>query len=622
MNQFENISYQEENIDIKAMFVKYLRYWPLAAITIILALIASYVFNKYTSPIYEVSTTVLIEEDKSSMGPQDLLGFGLIGNKKNLENEIGILKSYSIAYSTIRKLDFNISYFYEDGLITKELYQNAPIIVEFDKLHPQLVRTHFNIEILSNSQYKIQFEGDYNRTYDFIEHKFLQEHLNIAYSDIHNFNEIVTSPFIKFKVSINPEYVSQINEYDKLSFIFNDIDYLVSIMGNFTIEPINRDATIVKLTMKGKSIQKSVNFLNQLTQEYLDRGLDKKNEVAINTIDFISTELLGIADSLKVTERELQVFRSSNQILDVDFQAQQAFEYMRELESEKAVLLVKSMYYENLKTYLLEKNSVDDIVVPSSIGIEDPLLNVLVTELMQLFNSRSELLFSSTEKNPMVLSLGKQIRNTKNALIENINNIVSTSNIAIRDIDTRIKAISKRIDYLPETQQQLFSIERKFKLNDAIYTYLLQKLSEAQITKASNRPDNEIIDPATTTRYSQVFPKKKLNYILAFIIGCILPIIYIFIRDFLNNEIVDRKEVEDACKLPIVGHVSHNTKETELVVTEYPKSSIAESFRSVRTNIQFLAKGKEKQVIMVTSDIARVGKTFVAMNLASIFALQ
>ena len=175
----------------------------------------------------------------------------------------------------------------------------------------------------------------------------------------------------------------------------------------------------------------------------------------------------------------------------------------------KAVLMVKSKYYTNLIEYLQDRNSVDDIVVPSSIGIEDPLLNTLVAALTQLFNQRSELLYSSTEKNPLVLSLNQQIQNTKNALLENINNIVSTSNIAIDDINKRISELSGQIKHLPKTQRQLFSFERKFKLNDAIYTYLLQKLSEARITMASNRADNEIIDLAKKHRSITCFSQKE-----------------------------------------------------------------------------------------------------------------
>ncbi|MCK4287838.1 MAG: polysaccharide biosynthesis tyrosine autokinase, partial [Bacteroidales bacterium] len=238
----------------------------------------------------------------------------------------------------------------------------------------------------------------------------------------------------------------------------------------------------------------------------------------------------------------------------------------------------------------------------------------------QLYNTRTELLFTSTEKNPIVLSLEKQIQNTKKALIENINNIINTSTIAINDINRRISELSDRINRLPKTQRNLISIQRKFKLNDAIYTYLLERRSEAQITKASNITDNEIIDKARTSGQTPVYPKKSLNYIIAIILGLVFPVIYILGKDYFNDKIIERKDVENITNLPIIGHIIHSAKESNIVVAKSPKSSISESFRSIRTNLQYITKGKEKQVVLITSDMVAAGKTFVAINLASIFA--
>lgn len=618
---FEAFDFQEKSVDFQEIFHKYFAYWPAFVVSILITLTAAYFFNKYTPKTYKVSTTVLIEENKgAAMNLQKILGYGMLGGNTNLQNEVGILKSHTLAYRTINKLDFEISYFHVQNLITKELYQNSPLLVDFDKTHPQLVGVPFMIEILSENKFKLMIKEENLWTYDFLEQKNLVKHKEFNHNASYHFNEVISHPLFKFKVSKSPTFFSTHSALDDLSFTFNNINTLVSKFSNFEIKPINQKSSIVSLTLSGENVHKSVNFLNQLTHEYLEIDLEKKNLVAINTIDFITNELKGITDSLNVTENVLQDFQASKQIMNIDFQAQQVLVLMKELESEKAILLVKSKYYKNLSEYLLEKNSKGDIVVPSSIGIEDPLLNILVLELTQLFNTRSELLYSSTEKNPMILSMDQQIKNIKLALIENINNIVNTSNIAIKDINDRINKLNQKISHLPQTQRQLFSLERKFKLNDAIYTFLLEKLSEAQITKASNRSNNEVIDPADVSRYQKTYPKNKKNYIMALFLGLVIPFAYILGKEYLNNKIIDRKDVEKLTKLPIVGHVLHNSLETELTVISSPKSSITESFRSIRTNIKYLAEGKEKQIIMVTSAMAGAGKSFVAMNLASIFA--
>jgi capsular exopolysaccharide synthesis family protein len=218
-------------------------------------------------------------------------------------------------------------------------------------------------------------------------------------------------------------------------------------------------------------------------------------------------------------------------------------------------------------------------------------------------------------------SLDIEINSTKIAIFETIKNAIKTNNIALKDLDERIGVIFGKINQLPGTERVLFSIERRFKLTDAIYTYLLQKRSEAQITQASNIPDNEVIDSARPEDGSPVYPKTSMNYMIALILGLIIPVVIILGKDFLNDTIKERADVEKITTLPIIGHIIHSDKDSKLVVMESPKSSIAESFRSVRTNLQYLLLGKEKQTILITSDMVQTGKTFCSINLATSFAM-
>ena len=216
----------------------------------------------------------------------------------------------------------------------------------------------------------------------------------------------------------------------------------------------------------------------------MDRNLEKKNQIATNTINFIDEQLLGITDSLQMAEFNLQQFRTTNEVMNFDFQTQQVFTMMKELEGQKAELILKNKYYEYLRDYISNnQNDIDGLTVPSSMGVDDPILSSLIGELTRLYAERGEALMTAREKNPIIASFDDRIRINKKSLQENIKNILSNSKIAIRDIDNRINQISSRINQLPGTQRVLFGMERKFKLNDAIYTYLLEKRSEAQITR-------------------------------------------------------------------------------------------------------------------------------------------
>jgi capsular exopolysaccharide synthesis family protein len=278
-------------------------------------------------------------------------------------------------------------------------------------------------------------------------------------------------------------------------------------------------------------------------------------------------------------------------------------------------------YYDEIKDYFEKNRDMSDLIAPSSMDIQDPLLNQLINELITLNSQRSNLLNQGNTKNLFLNNIEIQIANLKKTILESINNNAATTNIAIQDIENRTARIANEMSRLPTTERQLFGIERKFKLNDAIYTFLLQKRSEAQIARASNSPDYEVIDPARHITTSTIYPKKTLNYLLGIFGGLAVPFIIIVLGDFLNMKISSKKEVESLTQIPIIGHVFHNDSKIKIVVNESTNSPISESFRSIRTNLQFYAKGNEKQVLLITSSYSGEGKSFVAQNLASVFAL-
>ena len=616
---------QEESVDIRAIFFKFVRFWYLFAISIFVAIVVAFLFNKYTAPIYESTTSILVKDDKSALDPSSLIGIGLSNNQQNVENEIGKLTSFTLSYRTIKKLDFEVSYFVEDGLIKKELYHEAPFNIVFDSTVPQAVSLIYSMRVLNKNEYLLEADAELIEKYLFSESKLLKDSTydKIEINEKHRFGELVDNGYNTFKVILNDKFDPE-EDFDRTyAFVFNDYFSLTKLYRGFDIEPINREASILKITLKGKNVGKDVNFLNMLTHEYLAQSLEKKNRIADNTIKFIDQQLGLISDSLRVAELNLQKFRSSNEVMDMSFQSQQLFEYLNDLEKQKAELMVKSQYYKNLENYILKnKDNYDQLVAPSAMGIEDPVLNQLVAQLIELYNKKSDALLASTERSPAVISLNNQIRSTKNAILENIKNIIYNSNEALSDIQVRIDDLTKQASTLPVTERELFNYQRQFELSNNIYTYLMEKRAEAQITKASNMPDNEVIDIARKelSEQEQVFPKKGLNYLIALILGLIIPVVYVLGRDYLNDKVIEKKDIESVTNFPIIGQLLHSDKETQLVVAESPKSSIAESYRSLRTNIQFLVKGQEKTTLLVTADMVSAGKTFVSMNLATVYA--
>jgi capsular exopolysaccharide synthesis family protein len=222
----------------------------------------------------------------------------------------------------------------------------------------------------------------------------------------------------------------------------------------------------------------------------------------------------------------------------------------------------------------------------------------------------------------MVLSVDAKIKNTKKTILENVENMYNATRISIKDIDQRIEEISKKVNKLPETERKLFGYERKFKLNDALFTFLLTKRSEVQIAKASYLPDNEVLDIARETEYIPIAPKSSRNFIIAFLLGFGLPIIYLLLKDFFNDKVLIIEDIESVTDYPILGHVIHNKEKTHTVIADYPLSIPAESIRAIRTNFQFIGNTSGTNVVLITSSMMSEGKSFISLNLALSFALN
>ncbi len=505
MENIQNIPQQqeqEESFDYKALFFKLYRYWYFFVLTVFIALLIAFLFNKYTKPVYEVNTTVLVKDDKSSPDAQALMGFGFGNSQQNLENEIGILQSYSLVNAAVRELDLGISYFQEENFITSELYKDSPFVVLFDSSFPQAINVKFKLDILSDKNFNLKAEGKAISHYDYQNFKVVEEKpgeglVEFKIDSALRFGQFVSSKHFKFKIELNEKYKPETDHDKSFYFVFNDIDKLTKSFSAFEIEPIKEESSILKITQKGNNVIKSIDFLNKLTEVYLRRNLEQKNRAAENTVRFINTQLIDLSDSLNISEQSLQDFRTDKQVMDLDFQANQVYDQLKVLENEKAQLSLKAIFYKTLREYLIQNKDLEDVlIIPTTMGIDDPLISSLTTELSKYYAEKEEKLLYSNSSSPGIQLLDKKIEITENTLLENVNNIINNSNIAIEDINQRIEVLDGKISQLPATQRELLGIQRTFTLSNTMYNYLQEKRSEALITKASNEPDNEVIDIA------------------------------------------------------------------------------------------------------------------------------
>ncbi len=591
-------------VDLKKLFFMVLSNWYYFVIALIISSACAYFYLRYTLPVYKTSATLLIEEENSAspQGTNELLkGFGLEPGRKNLDNQIQILQSYTIVKETLEELPFALDYYIKGRVKTASLYPGNPIVVVPDSGSVLPYDLEFAFKLIDDNQYQLTIV-DFDIT---TQARFGQR---IHYKKVGSFT-----------ILPNPEYWSEDFQKKTIYFQFMEKDKLIeSYRKRLLINIASEEGTIVALNIQGTNKEKDVDFLNRMITVFQHRNLDKKNEEAGRVIDFIDSQLIGITDSLMIAEQKLQEFRSRNRVMDVSAQGQQIIDQAVKLEDEKARLELESNYFEYLAKYLSSANTQETPIVPATMGISDPMLTQLVQELAEL---QSEYYSSNVgEKNPMKNHLLLKIKNVRQSLQETLKNVRHANTLAKNENKEQIRKLNAQATGLPSTERKLLGIEREFKLNDGLYTFLLQRRAEAQIQKASNTADNELVDPARTNS-QPVSPQKKKIYSIAFLLGLGIPLSIILLIKQFDNKIASEEELKELTKLSIAGHIPHNEKKYQTVVLNDPHSNVSEAFRSLRTRMQFFTKDVKSPVILVTSSMPSEGKSFTSLNLASAYSL-
>ncbi len=593
---------QEETIDIRKFLITILRNWYWFAISILITYTIAFLVNRYTEPRYSLTATLIVNDEKKSTAEILINALDRFNARRNIENEIAILKSYKIARMALSQLpDFEISY-YSVGRVRKPLlYKKAPFKVVVDTTSKNFYGAPIHVTILSESEYLLEIEGSVKKKMMFGE-RFKNQQFN----------------FTVFSKFAEGEKLPVSNKY---YFVINDLNSLTNFYrGKLSLTTNDKKGTVLILSTIGYVPQMEADYLNKLMEVYIQSGLDEKNQTAINTINFIDEQLSTVVDSLRKAEDKMLSFRLSSKIIDISSEGQSIMARMSKVQADKVNYDLQLRYYNYVKTYIDQRRDFRQIVAPSVMGIDDPILNKTVSELAGLYAERNVLTLSAQSNNPALTLLNTKIQSMLDALDENIKEIIKSTEIALNEIARRQASIEKEVMQLPLTERRYLNIQRDFKLNDDIYNFLLQKRADAAIARASNVADNKILDEASAENPVKVSPKPGRNKMIAIIIGILIPLSILILIEFFNEKIIDPKDIDKITKVPVLGSVGHNEKQSEIPVAENPKSSLAESFRALRTNLQYVMRDTGKKVICVTSTISGEGKTFCAVNLASIIA--
>lgn len=600
----------EGNLDIKRYISLFISNWYWFAVSLFISITLAYSINRYSKKIYSASATMLIKTDQGASISGNLAsvvpGGDIFRSQQNLKNEMGILRSFSLNYRVMLGLkDFHVAYVKvgRRGIVESYLYKSSPFVVLFDSLafRPE---GKVEIEVLSDSTYVVRLNDglDFKK-----EMKFGDRFIAHSYD---------------FKIVPRD---SGSNIYDRNgsnSYYFYTLSpgaLASQYSSKLSVAPIEDEASIVSLSVTGLVREQEVDYLNELMRVYINYGLENKNATADATLKFIDEQIVIIADSLRRAEARMENFRKANSFFDISQEGATIQNKLENIEKEKSLYELQLQYYDYLGEYLKNKNERGTLISPSVLGISDPVLLRLVNDLSDL-NSEKQSLSLNIESSQSASELKDiQIEEIRKSLIENIRNATVNIKHSLEESDKDLLSVDSLINKLPTTEREYINIQRKFDLNNTVYTYLLEKRAESGIARASNLPDNRPIDYASWS--GPIKPRTKNNFRLAFILGILFPMASIAFIDYFNDKVMDKSDIEKRTAVPVIGYISHSETKNEIPVVAKPGSALAESFRSVRTAIKYFIKKDQVAVIAVSSTISSEGKTFISSNLASITAM-
>jgi capsular exopolysaccharide synthesis family protein len=619
-NQIPN----EKHIDLRKVFKSLYSNWYWFAGSVIFCLILAVGAYKLLRPQYQVYSSVYIKEDMGLTGEKAMefmQSFSLFDRKMNYQNEMLFLKSSPLLRQTISKLELETAYFLKENFIYNEIYKASPFFVSIDSLHPQIIDTYFDISFNEDGTFQVRADKNKYHTINYTTRNRKKHKNKLDFEGVFFQSDVVESDGFKFKVFLNEDVnLSDIIGKQYRFKFYDKEDLVMKYQEQLKVVPVNPDVSVVEISIKTPTPEKDVDFIYTLTNLYLQRNLDRKNHLARNTISYINTQLEEIGDSLNFAENTLQNFRSSNQVISINTKSTRVLEQLKQLELGRETTQRTFNYYENLEEYFTTGSDYSNVVVPSSMGVQNLTLSELIKDLLILSKKRDDLIANKQEKSPFLRNLEIQITNLSKSIEENIRFSLSSLQKELDDYQEKIAELEKQVENLPKTERKLLGMERKFQISDAIYTFLLQKRAEAQISKASNLPEHEIVEPARIL--DKVFPKLSINLIFAVFLGLIIPgsvmAFYEIVDDRIKNEDMLTEKYVNTSFLGTI--IKKPLDKNNLVVHQVPSSSIAETFRTIRTNLFYFMQGEEHKNILISSSVAGEGKSFVSFNLATSLA--
>lgn len=590
------LSQYNNSADFIETLKKFAKNWPYFILSICLSLAFVYGYLYITPPQYQVSSTLLIQYDKNGAAMTNGTAFSdlnMFQTEKTVDNEIEILKSRDLIYKVLKALHLETSYFKRDGLITQELYgKTLPIKIEVLGLKADAYTKKLSISSVNDSIFRFT-DGTSTK--------------------IGVFGSMIKNVQYTIRVTKGPAFK---DDFGKVAIQFKDLYALTEAYSKskLKIVPIVKDANTVIINLSDNVPQRGMDLLMLLIETYNINNVNNKNIIAKSTINFIDNRLRYLVNDLSTSEQDVESFKQQNQVADINIDAElnasRSVEYNQMLASSATQLnLIKS-----IENYFKGKQGNGNLV-PSAMGIKDPILNNLIAKFNELQLEKIRMLHTANLENPLVLNLNDQLATLKTNILENLNSIKDGFKIERDNLLANYSQYNSKSKSVPAIERGLLERSREQSVKSGLYSYLIQKREETALSLSTTVPTSQIIDkPAYNTKPNS--PKADLLYLCGFLFGFFIPASVIYTRGFFNNKVTDARTIQ-LTGVRLLGELSHNLDKDTNVFQRDNRSTISELFRYIRMNLGFATSEGNNKVILVTSSMQGEGKTFFSINLAT-----
>jgi tyrosine-protein kinase Etk/Wzc len=589
--KYVEIEEKETNM-VEQIVSKFLPYWPLLLLFLLLSLSAAYAYLRYATPIYEASAKIIIKDDRRGSDDSKIMDqFNLIASNKAIENEIEVLQSRALMEDVVKKLFLYAPVSQKGKVKTSDAYLLSPVIVEARNPDSMVFvdKVNFNYE---NSTKTVLLNG----------------------KDKYPINQFVSTPYGALKFSSNPYYSPSFESDKQLYFSLEN----PSIVASFIIRGLKvasaKQSAIVDITFRDVISQRAINILNTLIITYDQRSIEDKNILSRNTLNFINERLSILGKDLDSIEKKVQQYKSGTSAVNIGDQGTIFLQSVAENDQKLGEVSNQIAMLNQVEGYVNSKSGSGGIV-PSTLGIGDPTLSNLTTKLYNSELEYDKLKQTMGENNPKMLALADEISKMRPSILENIKSQQSNLAAKRQSLHSTNSGYNSMLRSVPQKERQLMEISREQQTKNNLYNFLLQRKQESELSLASILSNSRVVDKALAGE-DPVSPKKKMIYMVAIVAALGLFAGAIFVKDAFTGKIKYRNEIEKMTSIPIIGEIAFEKTSSPLVIEKGTRSFVAEEFRKLRISLSFLGIDAAHKKLLITSSISGEGKSFIAANLA------